>query len=113
MTHVTARATCKASPHFPRGCPSATYPITFAMKFAFEILWTSNGSLEPLIDPAPVNLPSVEAARELAALFASHAPVHSITIDAEDGSVFEFWSWLNGMWDKRDLFRPRGHARAN
>ena len=83
------------------------------MKFAFEILWTHDGSLEPLIEPEPVNLRSVEAARGLAARFASYAPVHSITIDAEDGSVFEFWSWLNGRWGKRDLFRPQGQARAH
>ena len=76
------------------------------MKFAFEILWKRNGCLEPLFEPAQVSLRSVEAARKLAERFASYVPVHSITIEAEDGSVFERWSWLNDTWGQRDPFEP-------
>ncbi|MFZ2007817.1 MAG: hypothetical protein WB697_07080 [Stellaceae bacterium] len=76
------------------------------MKFAFEILWTRNGFLEPLFEPAPVNLRSVKTARALAERFASYAPVHSITIEAEDGSIFERWSWLNDAWGQHDPLEP-------
>lgn len=76
------------------------------MKFAFEVLWTRDGFLEPLFEPAPVNLRSVEAARQLAERFASFAPVHSITIEAEDGSVFERWSWANDTWGQHEPFPP-------
>lgn len=77
-----------------------------SMKFAFKILWMRDGFLEPLFEPTPVNLRSVEMARALAERFASYAPVHSITIEAEDGSVFERWSWLNDSWGQHDLFEP-------
>lgn len=74
------------------------------MKFAFEILWARAGFIEPLFEPAPVDLQSVEGARQLAKRFASFVPVHSITIEAEDGSVFERWSWLNDAWGQHDPF---------
>jgi hypothetical protein len=72
------------------------------MRFVFEILWSRDGSLEPLFQPAPVNLGSIEAARDLALRFASYVPVHSITIEAEDCSLFERWSWSNGAWRRDD-----------
>ena len=81
----------------------ATTPsITKPMKFAFEIMWVRDGSLEPLLQPAPLSLQSIEAARALAMQFASYVPVHSITIEAEDGSVVECWSWLRGTSSERD-----------
>jgi hypothetical protein len=73
------------------------------MRFAFKILWMRDGSLEPLFHPRPVNLRSIETARGLAARFASYVEVHSITIEAEDGSIFERWSWSNGEWSQRNL----------
>jgi hypothetical protein len=68
-------------------------------KFAFEIIWSRNGSLERLFEPDPVSLPSIETARELAMRFASYVPaLDSITIKAEDGSILERWSWSDGEW---------------
>ena len=81
------------------------------MKFAFEILWTRDGITEPLFEPAPVNLQSIEAARQLAERFAAYVPVRSITIEAEDGSVFERWSWRNDTWGQHDPF-PSGEMPA-
>lgn len=81
------------------------------MKFAFEILWTRDGLTEPLFEPAPVNLQSVEAARQLAERFASFVPVQAITIEAEDGSVFERWSWRNDRWGQHDPF-PSAEMQA-
>lgn len=90
------------------------------MRFVFEILWSKDGSLEPLFQPAPVNLSSIEAARDLALRFASYVPVHSITIEAEDSSIFERWSWSNEAWRRDDPARPnvanchrRGGARRD
>jgi hypothetical protein len=80
------------------------------MRFVFEILWSRHGSLEPLFQPAPVSLSSIEAARDLALRFASYVPVHSITIEAEDSSIFERWSWSNEAW-RRD--NPARSAVAN
>ena len=71
------------------------------MKFAFEILWSKNGSPEPLFEPDPESLPTIETARELAVRFASYVPaLHSIAIKAEDGSIVERWSWADGDWGR-------------
>jgi hypothetical protein len=61
------------------------------MKFAFKIFWTKNGRLELLLEPLPIDLPSIEAAQKLAKNFAAFAPVSLITIEAEGGSVSELW----------------------
>jgi hypothetical protein len=83
------------------------------MKFAFEILWARNGSVEPLIDPAPVSFRSIETARDAAARFASHVPVYSITIAAEDGSLSERWSWSNGVWERQMICAAPPSATAD
>src|SRR5215469_5101668 len=90
------------------------------MRFVFEILWSRNGLLEPLFQPAPVNLSSIEAARDLALRFAAYVPVHSITIEAEDSSIFERWSWSNDAWRRDNPARStvansmrRGGARRD
>jgi hypothetical protein len=62
------------------------------MKFAFKIFWPKNGHLEPLLEPLPTDLPSIEVAQKLAKHFAAYAPVSWITIEAEDGSISELWS---------------------
>jgi hypothetical protein len=79
------------------------------MRFAFKILWMRNGLVEPLFMPDPVNLRSIDTARELAMRFAAYVPaLHSITIEAEDGSIFERWSWSDGEWGQL----PRRSAAA-
>ena len=88
------------------------------MEFVFKIFWAGNGSLEPLLEPAPVCLSSIERARDLAKNFAAYAPVHSITIETQDGSIFERWCWLNETWrsDQSTVpelaIRPSGKART-
>jgi hypothetical protein len=66
------------------------------MKFIFKAYWMQDGRPEPLLEPPPVDLRSIENARELAERFVAYIPVHSMTIEAEDGSIFE--RWLNGSW---------------
>lgn len=61
------------------------------MKFAFKIFWTKNGRLELALDPAPIDLRSIDAAHRLAKHFAAFAPVRLITIEAEGCSVSELW----------------------
>jgi hypothetical protein len=64
------------------------------MKFVFKIFQTKNGRLELLLEPSPLDLPSIDAAHKLATHFASYVPVHLITlitIETEDGSISELW----------------------
>jgi hypothetical protein len=64
------------------------------MRFTFKIYQMKNGSLEPLLEPSPLDLPSMDAAYELAKHFASYVPAHLttlITIESEDGSISELW----------------------
>lgn len=71
------------------------------MKFAFDIFWIKNGSVERLL-AATASFRSIETARMAAKNFASHFPVHSIDIEAEDGSVLERWFWSNADWTQQD-----------
>jgi len=61
------------------------------MTFAFKIFWTKNSRLELLLEPAPLDLRSIDAARRLAKHFAAFAPVRLITIKPEGGPISELW----------------------
>ena len=61
------------------------------MTFVFKIFQAKNGRLELLLEPSPLNLPSIDATRRLAKHFAAYVPVHLITIETEDDSIFELW----------------------
>ena len=80
------------------------------MTFAFKIFWLRDGALEILLEPEPLNLPSIETARKIVERFASWAPVHSVTIEADDGFIFEHWCCLNGTWSRHDFTRPEDMA---
>jgi hypothetical protein len=61
------------------------------MKFVFKIFQTKNGRLELLLEPSPLDLPSIAAAHKQAKHFATYVPVHLISIETEDGSISELW----------------------
>ena len=68
------------------------------MGFVFEILQPKNGRLELFLEP------STEAAHKLAKHFASYVPVHLITIETKDGSIFRALVWRHpGYRDSRRL----------
>jgi len=61
------------------------------MRFAFKIFWTKNGRLELALEPAPLDLRSIDAAHRLAKHFATFAPVNLITIEAEGVPISKLW----------------------
>ena len=69
-----------------------------SMRFTFKIFQIQNGRLEVLLEPPPLDLPSIDAAHRLAQQYASYVPVHLVTIEAEHGSIFELW-----FGDSQDL----------
>ncbi len=71
------------------------------MEFVITISWTRNGSVEPLLSTT-ANFRSIDMARAAAKYFASHVPVHSITIEAENGAIFERWCWSDGEWKQQE-----------
>jgi len=80
------------------------------VKFAFKIFRTVNGTPELLLEPAPINLPSVEAARALVEQFVSDFPFPvSITGEAENGFV---GSWQDGEWTSTIIARNPVRSRC-
>lgn len=78
------------------------------MGFVFEILQPKNGRLELFLEP------STEAAHKLAKHFVSYVPVHLITIETKDGSIFRALVWRHpGYRDSRRLIATGTGGYAN
>jgi hypothetical protein len=74
------------------------------MKFIFKTFWEHpTKGLEPLLLPLTLDFPSLERARSSFDKVVRHPniPVHSVTLESEDGSVSERWFQIDGKWMRK------------
>jgi hypothetical protein len=59
--------------------------------------------VEPFLLPLTLDFPSIVEARKAIIKVAEHkdVPAHSVTIRSEDGTVFERWFQIDGVWRRR------------
>jgi hypothetical protein len=75
------------------------------MKFTLQMFWSNlQGDIEPLHTPLALDFSSVDEARRIFGQVTNHPniPVHSLTLESEDGTTSERWFKIDGAWRRKD-----------
>lgn len=74
------------------------------MKYTLQMYWAHpKGEIEPFLKPLSLDFPSADAARGVFSQILDNPkiPVHSLTLESEDGQLSERWFHICGEWRRK------------